>query len=152
MKQPADIQTQITEGMYVKSMKVSCSYHFIYLLFLQPGCTVSVFLRCIYSTHMDHIWARNLRNLFSKLLTLQNNQPPPCELRQNPLLNNDGIVHLEKKTGVGCHVYRFSLFAHKLFAMAWKRPILGPAGCPVCMTAPKISSSQWWLFFFLQFC
>ncbi len=65
-----------------------------------------------------------------------------------PLLNNDGIVHLEKKTGVGCCIYQFSLslFAHYLFVVAWRRPILGPAGCPVRMASPKISSSQRWPF------
>lgn len=94
--------------------------------------------------------ARNFRNLFSKLLILQNNQPPPCEAVPEPLLNNDGIVHLEKKTGVGCCVYQFSL---SLFApttcLSWhgRRPILGPAGCPVRMASPKISSSQRWPFF-----
>lgn len=92
--------------------------------------------------------ARNLRNLFSKLLILQNNQPPPCKPVPEPLLNNVGIVHLEKKTGVGCCIYQFSLslFAHYLFVMALRRPILGPAGCPVRMASPKISSSQRWPF------
>lgn len=28
---------------------------------------------------------------------------------QNPLLNNDGIVRPEKKVGVGCCIYQFSL-------------------------------------------
>lgn len=42
--------------------------------------------------------------------------------------------------------FPFLFFAHYLFVVAWRRPILGPAGCPVRMASPKISSSQRWPF------
>lgn len=70
---------------------------------------VTLFLKDACSQPTLDTGARNLRNLFSKLLILQNNQPPPSKAVPEPLLNNDGIVHLEKKTGVGCCIYQFSL-------------------------------------------
>ena len=37
-----------------------------------------------------------------------------------PLLNNDGIVHLEKETGVGCCIYQFFPFSFRpLACLLW---------------------------------
>lgn len=103
--------------------------------------------------------ARNLRNLFSKLLILQNNQPPPCGVLPGPLLNNVGIVHLEKKIGVGCCIYQFFLFLFSpttclsremAKAHFWAQQVL------ICCAShrPKISLNYLCLFcsFFSPFC
>lgn len=87
---------------------------------------------------------------FLKLLILQNNQPPPpppIASRARAPAEQWWYCSLGKgKTGVGCCIYQFSLsllFSPTyLFIVAWQRPILGPAGCPVRMASPKISSKS----------
>lgn len=59
----------------------------IKICFLSPACVVSVLKRCDLtrcSLPTLETGARNLRNLFSKLLILQNNQPPSCKHCQSP--------------------------------------------------------------------
>lgn len=102
-----------------------------------------VFRGCISSAHM-HIWARNLRNLFSKLLILQNNQPPPC--KPEPPAEQRRYCSLGEESWRGLlHLSIFPslfFFTHHLFVIAWQRTVLGPAGCLVNTPSPKISSSQ----------
>lgn len=152
-----DLQTQAAQGLLeIKCMKNPTLMLFIVLFYCVRAWLAwqgdIVFRRCNAVNPHCGTGARNLRNLFSKLLILQNNQTATGKTVPEPPLNNDGIVHLEKKTGVGFCIYQFSLslFAHHLFVVAWRRPILGPAGCPVRMASPKISSSQRWPF--LQLC
>lgn len=112
------------------------------LLFLQSAWMVTSFLEDVYP---QPTWTYELR--ISEIYFLSCWFCKTIKLRhesQNPLLNNQGIVHSQKKVGVGCCIYQFSLlsfsFTHHLFVIAWQRTVLGPAGCLVSKARPKISS------------
>lgn len=124
------------------------------ICFLRSACVgeVTLFLKDVCSLPTLETRARNLRNLFSKLLILQNNQPPPYKPCQIPCWTMLVLFTWKRKLAWAAAFinFPFSHFAHHLFVMAWRRPILGPAGCPMRMASPKISSSQRWPF--LQLC
>ena len=92
--------------------------------------------------------ARNLMNLFSKLLILQNNQLLACEPCQSPCWTMMVLFTWKRNLAWAAAFINFPFLLSPtcLFVMAWRRPVLGPAGCPVRMASPKISSSQRWPF------
>lgn len=142
-KRPAGLKDTVPEAMYRKENTQSQCL----LLFFGDSLDGDIVFRgCISSAHVD-IWAPNLRNLFSKLLILQNNQAPPwkpeppaeqpryCSLAEESWR---GLLHLSIFPSL------FFFFTHHLFVIAkqWQRTVLGPAGCLVSKAWPKISSSQ----------
>lgn len=156
---PLDVWTQFIEGLILErdlSVKIKpylCWNH------KQPSaCVVSwhSFIKMYVVFPHLKTSARNLRNLFSKLLILQNNQPPPCRVVPEPLLNNVGIVHLEKKNWRGLlrlSIFPFSFSPTTCLSQGMAKAHFWAQQVVVCRAwhRPKINSSYWCLFFFCFF-
>lgn len=143
LMQRAGAQTQTTEGSgRVQNIherdKHLCQWLSLYLfIFLEHYSLLAfslqgmgtLFLKDVYRRPTLDIWARKLRDLFSKLLILQNNQPPPNKPCQSPCWTMMVLFAWKRKLAWAAAFINFplSLFAHLAVCRSMAKARFGPS-------------------------
>lgn len=130
----------------IATLFIYCLNHNL-LLALSLHGRVTLFLKDVYSQPTLDIWARNLRNLFSKLLILQNNQPAPSKPCQNPCWTMMVLFTWKRKLAWAAAFINFPFLFSPTSCLSWhgKGPFWSQQ-VVLRMASPKISSSQRWPF------
>lgn len=130
----------------IATLFIYCLNHNLLLVLSLHG-RVTLFLKDVYSQPTLDIWARNLRNLFSKLLILQNNQPAPSKPCQNPCWTMMVLFTWKRKLAWAAAFINFPFLFSPTSCLSWhgKGPFWSQQ-VVLRMASPKISSSQRWPF------